>query len=411
MSAAAEAALKPAGPCAPPGRSAKQLALLALKPFFLAAGALAYALLRLLEPWRRVRVGMLMYDRVGHLAMNTEVFLRARAAEPRPEELTILVSGPPANRQLFEMIRRRTRVWASPWALRLYAHGLKPLVQGTRFELPLPFKGNEYSILAGAGPQLSFTESELARGRELSRELGIEGRPFVCFHARDKAYLDARHGERSREQWSYHDYRDCDVANYLPAVRKLADRGLVCLRMGAVADKPLGESHPGIIDYAMKHRTDFGDIYLSARCKFMLASTSGVCVLPPIFDRPVALANFTPLGYAAWSARDLFIPKTYHDREGGPIPYRKLMELGASMWLDGAKFEAAGIRLEENAPEDILDLAEEMDARLDGRWVGEPEDEELQARYRALFPPDHRITGYPARVGAGFLRRHKQLLD
>lgn len=390
----------------------RAFAIAATKPVFLAVGFIAWLLIRILEPWRRVRVGMLVYDRIGELAMTTEVFLRETARHPCPRDFTIFVAGPPVNHQLFEMISRRARVWRSRWALRFFMHGLAPFIRGTRFCLDLPFNSNEYEILAGAGPQLAFTTEEHERGRQILRSMGIEpGRPFVCFHSRDKAYLDVLHAHRSRKEWAYHDYRDCAIENYLPAVRRLAEQGVFALRMGSVAEKPLGAEPPGVIDYVTRFRSDFADIYLLAHCKFMLASTSGVCVLPPIFNIPVALANFTPLGYAAWSAHDLFIPKTYRDTDGRTLSYREIMNRGASMWLKGEQFAQAGIEVVENTADEITELAEEMNARLDGRWTPEPDDDELQDRYRNLFPPDHPITGYPARVGAAFLRRHKSLLD
>lgn len=390
----------------------RRFAIAATKPFFFVAGMIAWLLIRLVEPWRRVRVGMIVYDRIGEMASSTEVFLRETARFPSSRDFTILVSGPPANRQLLKMIARRTRVWSSPWALRLFAHGLGPLLQGSRFILNLTFNCNEYETFANASPQLSFTAEEHERGREIIRSMGIEpGREFVCFHARDKAYLGVLHPHLSRGQWSYHDYRDCSVENYLPAARRLAERGIFTLRMGSVAEKPLGPDVSGLIDYVTKFRSDFADVYLLAHCKFMLASTSGICAVPPIFNIPVALANFTPLGYAAWNTGDLFIPKTYHDAEGRALPYRKIIEMGASMWLRGDQFAEAGIQVVENTAQDITDLAEEMTARLDGVWKPEPEDEELQTLYRNLFPPNHPITGYTSRVGAAFLRRHRNLLD
>lgn len=389
----------------------RKAALAALKPVFLIGGAIGWLLLRLLEPWLQVRVGMLAYDRIGELALGTEVFLRHAARHPDPRATTILVAGPPANRQLLKMIARRTRVWTNPWALRFYAHGLRPFVAGTSHELRVTSNGNEYAALAGAGPQLSFTEAEHEEGRRVLRTMGIEpGRPFVCFHARDKAYLDLLHPHCSREQWAYHDYRDCSIANYLPAARGLTDRGLFAVRMGAVAEKPLDQESPLIVDYVTKFRSDFADLYLLAHCKFILGNSSGVCVVPPIFNVPVALANFTPLGYATWSSRDLFIPKLYHDLQGNPLPYRRIIELGGSLWGQGKDFEEAGVRVVENTAAEIAALAEEMNARLDGRWIAQPGDEELQQRYREIFPPEHQITGYPARVGADFLRRHRDLL-
>lgn len=401
---------KPAGWLAYP--RLRRLLIGALKPAFLGAGALAALLLRLLEPWRRIRVGLIPYERIGHLAINTERFLRASARTPDAKVSAILVSGPPANEQLLKMIARRTQVVSSRWALRFYAHGLQPFIAGGRFDLDLPFNGNEYADMAGAGPQLSFTPEEHERGRRLLRRMGIpEGAAFFCFHSRDKAYLDNRHAYCSREQWAYHDYRDCDVANYLPAAEGLAARGLYALRMGSVVEAPLPREAPRVIDYATRFRDDFGDAYLLAHCKFMLGNTAGVACVPPIFNVPVALANFAPLGYGPWRAGDLFLPKTYRDSQGRAIPFRRIVDLGASMWTRSDQFENADIAVVQNTAEDITGLAEEMDARLDNRWTPAAEDEDLQQCFRAVFPPAHPITGFPARVGALFLRRHRDLLE
>lgn len=390
----------------------RRFLIAALKPAFLGLGALGALLLWALEPWRRVRIGLIPYERIGHLAINTERHLRASARAADPKECDILVSGPPSNEQLLRMIARRTRVFSSRWALRFYAHGLKPFVAGGRFDLDLPFNGNEYADMAGAEPQLSFTAEEHERGRALLRRMDIpDGAAFFCFHSRDKAYLDNQHAYCSREQWAYHDYRDCDVANYLPAAESLAARGLYALRMGSVVEAPLAREAPRVIDYATKHRDDFGDVYLLAHCKFMLGNTAGVACVPPIFNIPVALANFAPLGYAPWRSVDLFLPKTYRDAQGRTLPFRRVVELGASMWTRSDEFEKAGISVVQNEAEDITGLAEEMDARLDHRWTPEDGDDELQKRFRDVFPPAHPITGFPARVGAHFLRRHRDLLN
>lgn len=386
--------------------------LLLLKPLFLAAGTLAWLVLRALEPWKRVRVGMLPYERIGHLALNTERFLRWRQAHPEEAaDAYGFVCGPAANRQLLKMVRRRLTVTESRWALRAYANGLLPLIDGGRFHEALPFNGNEYADMAAAGPQLSFIPEEEAEGRALLARMGIpEGAPFICFHSRDKAYLDREHAYCSRDQWAYHDYRDCDIERYLPAAESLARRDLFALRMGSVVESPLPASEPRIIDYATRFRSDLGDIYLLAHCKFFLGNTAGVACVPPCFDIPVALANFTPLGYAPWRSVDLFTPKTYRSVAGEPIPFREIVRRGASMWTRSDLFAQAGIEVVQNDAADITGLAEEMDARLDRRWTPDPRDEDLQRRFRELFPSEHPITGFPARVGAVFLRRHEELL-
>jgi hypothetical protein len=53
---------------------------------------------------------------------------------------------------------------------------------------------------------------------------------FVCFSSRGSAYLQSVF---SHVSWSYHDYQDCHILNYLPAVEVLTQRGYFTLRMGA----------------------------------------------------------------------------------------------------------------------------------------------------------------------------------
>ena len=58
-----------------------------------------------------------------------------------------------------------------------------------------------------------------------------------------------------------------------------------------------------------------------------------------------------------------------------------------------------------------LDLAMEMNQRLDGKWVTTPQDEILQQKFKSLFHTDPHCYGFPSRIGAQFLRENKDLLD
>lgn len=260
---------------------------------------------------------------------------------------------------------------------------------------------------------MSFTDEEHRCGQNFLRTLGIpQGAEFICFSARDNTYLDMTQTHKSRDELSYHDYRDCDINAYLPAAEQLAAQGIWALRMGAAVKQPISSVNPHVIDYASKFRTDFADAYLMAHCKFFIGCTAGNFLLSSAFRVPCALANMTPLGHVARSARDLFIPKTYRSaKKSRPLRFRDVIALGADLWLSAKQFELAEIEVIENSSEDILELAMEMDARLKGTWQTQFEDDELQARFRSLFPVGHQNTGYPSRVGADFLRKHAHLLD
>ena len=65
----------------------------------------------------------------------------------------------------------------------------------------------------------------------------------------------------------------------------------------------------------------------------------------------------------------------------------------------------------ENSSEEILDLVVEMNERIDGTWVDDDDDHDLQLLYRSMFPKNHPIVGHPSRIGARFLRKNAWLLN
>ncbi len=376
-------------------------------------GLLVYLALRVISLFTRIRVGMLTYDRIGHLSFDTETFLRKRRLG-LIDGICLLVSGRnPCNRQLLTMIKRAAPVLDFPLASFFYVHGLLPFIKDSGLVLDFAHKSWEYPIFDTAPAQLRFEPSEEARGRRALEEMGVTpGAPFVCFHARDKAYLDNAFSHRSREGWSYHDYRDCDIANCVPAAEFLASQGLFALRMGHTVEKALTTNNPRIIDYASKFRSDFLDVYLLARCKFFLGNTAGIYALATTFDVPVAVANWAPFSLTPFRRGDMVMHKKYLEiRSGRLVPFRELFALGAQSWFSSEDYSRAGIKLVENSPKEILEFAQEMNARLDGVWTPAPEDVELQERFWNLFPKDHPARGRLCRVGAGFLRDNRSLLD
>ena len=111
-----------------------------------------------------------------------------------------------------------------------------------------------------------------------------------------------------------------------------------------------------------------------------------------------------------FNAADLALPKTaWDDKLGRLLTFREMKE--RANWDDAKRYADAGVTLKENSAEDILEAALELNARLDGTWTPEPEDEDLQRRFQDLLPRDRREKGSVYRVAAGFLRRHRELLN
>jgi len=261
---------------------------------------------------------------------------------------------------------------------------------------------------------LSFTPSEERLGREALHGLGItDSSSFVCFHARDQVYLDTMYPDH---EWRYQDYRDSSIENYLSAAEELTSRGYFMVRMGAVVKEPINTENQKIIDYAIKGRTDFLDIYLGAKCRFFICDSAGISSVPIVFRRPIAWVNYPHLqNMPAGGMQDLLIPKKlWLRKENRFLSLREIVDASIGIFCQAQQFEQLGIELVENTPEEITALAVEMDERLKGAWQITKEDEQLQQRFWTILKSNDlnqfAIKFHP-RIGTEFLRQNRKLLE
>jgi len=265
------------------------------------------------------------------------------------------------------------------------------------------------NILGCKTPHIAFTEKEERFGLQALKELGVpDQKPFVCFHARDGAYLKAVY---PKKPWDYHNYRNSNISNYLSAVEELTRRGYAAIRMGAIVKEELNCNHRNIIDYACNgKRTDFLDIYLGAKCAFFICSDAGISIIPEVFRRPAVYVNWAPVRrISPWVLNGLFIFKKFYSRkEKRFLNFSELVNLNFDNPGDNF-FAKEGIELIENTPEEIADVVIEMEERIKGKWETTQKDEELQERFWALFGSD-RLKSPEVRVGSKFLRQNEKLL-
>ena len=279
-------------------------------------------------------------------------------------------------------------------------------------DLTIYEKYNKYlkTVLSVSQPNLSFTLEEIKRGNTLLQKLGIPvNTPFICFHNRDSAFLDA---VKSDYDWSYHDYRDSTIEKYLRAADEMTDRGCYSIRVGSITKEKVNNSNPALIDYAnSEKRSDFLDIYLSARCKFFICSNTGMSFPAEVFNRPLVYVNWTDLlRLPVYALNGLIIfKKLYLKNENRYLSVQEIINFDFSVFNNNEISSNLGIELIENTPEEICSVTIEMDDRLNGNWKSTNEDEKLQKRFWDLFGADH-LKSKNLRIGADYLKQNKQLL-
>ncbi len=393
----------------------------------LATGVLVLPLVllaRLLRPFVLIRFGNLRNHTIGTLAHHAETYMCDRELGVlQPKSIDFFYhTEPRANRVLDRMLARRLLV--TPLTRSCYA--VNSRIPGGEDHIcvlgsgELDRKRDFHRAYTQTKPHFGLSEKETRAARRILRdEIGVpEDAEFVCFCSRTSSYLRRLHANeevRTKQQLPDTTPRDSSIENYLPAAEELARRGYYALRMGAVVDEAIDPGHERVIDYATHHRSELMDIYLCSQCRFFLSDTTGLHCIPFMFRRPVANANFFSfLVTNVWGG--VFIPKKYWlVGERRFMTVREIVETGGGV-LDSGSWDGyaqrMGVEFVENTPEEIVDLAIEMDERLKGTWRDTPEDEEMQRLFWSAF------EGFPfsfggkieARIATTFLRRNPDFL-
>jgi len=378
-------------------------------------------LIRFLRPLVTIRLGRMDVGRIGG-AYDAEFFLCERYAGTNQGKRTydifyfIISTGTICNHQWVGMWKRVLPVFPLCQIASITDSLNRQLPGYERHVVPLQDVGwhiNDNTvkcILARKKPFLEFTPEEENLGQKALQDLGVpKGTPFVCFNARDAAYLDAIHPERN---WRYHDYRDSSIHNYIPTAEELVGRGYYAIRMGAIVKERIHTDNQAIIDYATNgKRTDFLDIYLGAKCRFFICSPSGISIIPEVFRKPIVYVNWLHLSNIfSWMPQALFIPKKlYLTNEDRWLTFREMVESDIGLFDRSELYERKCIEVIENTPEEIVDVCVEMDERLKGAWKATKEDDELQQRFWAIFGPD-KLKSPDLRIGAAYLRENQDLI-
>ena len=377
--------------------------------------------IRLISPWFLVRMGALQSLRIGHFAANTELYLCERKAlinlpKQRYLDLFHMAHRPICNRQLAIMWKRVLNIWPS-WVMDPIIMVNRVIGGGAAHEIGDNTQGDldVHNLLERFPPHLKFTNDELASGESGLHAMGIPlDARFVCLIIRDSAYLESIPLYKQLDM-SYHNYRDCNIQNYVMAAEELAELGFFVIRMGVKVNEAIKTQHPKIIDYALNGmRTDLMDIYLGAKCEFCITVGTGFDAIPFIFRRPIVNTNYVPIGFLSTSSQQ-FLAITKHHYcvlENRILSLSEIFDRGAGFNYASSDFESIGIKLMENTPEEIRDVVIEMAERLTGNWQPHEDDEALQGRFWELFPGDavdasngRSLHGeIRSRFGAQFLR-------
>ena len=351
-------------------------------------------IIRLISPLFLIRWGFLKSSRIGHLAIDAELYLCKRnekinSPTQRYIDIFFLSSKYICNRQFYKMLQRELIFIPSFFLLPLFRIN-RFFPGGKQHEIGINNSEDRdiHDILHKYPPHISFTKEEESQGKKILHDFEIpEDAKIICLIVRDSFYL-GRHSASSLEDFNKENtYRDGNIDNYKLAAEELAERGYYVLRMGRDGIKPFNINNKKVIDYAnTKIRSDFMDVYLGAKCQFCISTGCGFDAIPYIFRKPIAYIQQV-LGHIHTERKQdlLLLQPHFHNKNNQKLNMSQIFLSNLVLAENSDDFEKENIFLGENTPQEIKDFVIEMEERLRAVWKESEEDILLQIKFWNLF--------------------------
>lgn len=355
---------------------------------------------------------MLFTDRIGHLAIEPDILLKAQHLGLIKTKRWFVLAPPKrvANLYLLKYWQRYFSIYQGTLScFFLHCISLWPFM---RYDLS-HFINNDndaqlgykvYQLWSDKPPLLSLSAEDMEWGNDQLTRLNLPHDAwFVCIHAREGGF--------SPVDEVLHAHRNGKIENLIPAIEEITQRGGWVVRLGDPTMVPL-KKMPRVIDYAHHPlRSARLDIILCARSRFILGNTSGMFLIGTIFGVPSALANMIPMPTLGFSPKDLSMPKSYFsNKEARYLSFPEVMDSQISIFRYASLYDQANVTVKENDADDILLLTKEMLDRLDGKFIETTDDLALHENYMSLFKSHHYSYGAISKTSFNFLRKHQNLL-
>ena len=350
-------------------------------------------IIRLISPWFLIRIARFPSGNFGQLALSPAIYLCKKKLEinlPKKRYLDFVYvhyNDKVFNRQLVKMWKKKFN-FLSSYLLDPISR-VNKLIPGWKTYTIEIFSKTERDVdnLIEKYQPLDFTNEEEIYGKKILNKFGLKvGDKFVCLAVRDNAYEKLKISSRYRN-WSYHDYRNHDINNFVLAAEELTRRGYYVFRMGVVVNKKLNSNDPKIIDYANSNlRSDFMDVYLGAKCSFCISTGFGFECVPYIFRRPIVFLIIPVADIMTYSEKFLNITKLHIlKKEKRKLTLSEIFSRGLAYTYDTKIFKQKGIELVDYTPSEIKNLVIEMVENIEFKIKLNPEEEKLQKTFKNLF--------------------------
>ena len=342
----------------------------------------------LIKPIVLIRFGNLGCERIGRF-FDAEVYLLfSKFKKKRVKSFDIWVTGDfISNKQLLIILKRKFLVIQKLFIFYRVLELLSKYINiYSEHIITLDHIFKNYSLLYKHPIQLNLTKQEINKGELILKQFGIpKHAKIVCVTSRDNLYLRRTH---SSVDFSYHNYRNSNVNNYIPAIKALIKKNFYVVRMGKIAAKRLDIKSSKFVDYPFHPlKSDFMDFFFAYKCYFWICSNTGLDGVARVFRKPLLDLNMAPLtGLKVASKKALLCLKIHKNYNNKKLSLNDIFDSGVGNSYRSEEFRRNKIKLHELNANQIKDIALEMTKLMKDSWkIKNKNDLKLQKKFEKLY--------------------------
>ena len=261
---------------------------------------------------------------------------------------------------------------------------------------------------------------EIRTAKKILIDNGIDPeKKFICLFVRDSEYL-MKEFRTSEERWSYHNYRDWNVNNFIDGIKFLNRKGFTVVRISKHSKYKINNNKLDVIDLPFsKFRSDFLEVYFAYICDFAIGTDPGSLHLSSTLFKKPYLGFMTPIGHIhSYFKNSLFSTKRIISKTTGKeLTFKEIIDNNLHNFLNQKKISQNFI-FKELDSEEIKNTIEEFYLRINNKWISNKLDIELQKKFWDYFPKNIKSNdgslyhnNVIGKFSTTFLSKNKNWLD
>ena len=330
-----------------------------------------WILLLTISPLIKIKFIFLYRERLGHLIGNTDHFLRKLMVTPDKKNHYLIFCHNPANETVVKLFSKILPVINNEFIFKLMSSFG---VFDNRFRQDIPFLFDDRTRFEVPSPY-SFSKNENILGSSIHKMMGIKNQDwYVVFHCRDDAFDNIISGTND-DYCKMASYRNANINNYQGSVSLVEKQGGKSIRVGFPVHGPVSFEKNFIYDYSLSEfRSDFADVWMCAKARFMVVTANGTAEFAAMFDVPLIMVNVVPIGAYPLAKDSLYLPKVLCNKFREPLRFSEQLRYFSRVEIAANTFVADqiisdGLLLMENTDLQITNATQEMLRRVNGDWT------------------------------------------